>query len=409
MSNIEVIKRDGRIEDFDHSKIARTITDAAFAVGGDDPELAEEIAEQVEDWIVESDIQSLTSESLQSIVEEVLIKRGHDKTAKEYILEGDARRRQREMNTEIMRSIEDITFSDPSNSDVKRENANIDSSTAMGVMLKYGSESAKKFNLMTVVSNKVSSAHINGDIHIHDLDFYTLTETCLSKDAVLNIAENGKEYDITFGELMRHVTKDIFGSNGIVLDRVYDLTGYDILIKSFGMYVKVKNIVMHSSVGKRVLRIWLQDGKNIELTSDHKIVTMDNGISLDKRAEDIVVGDLVNTNTDEFVAVKQIEEIDYTACVYDMETENHYFTANGINVHNCCQIPLDKLFKNGFNTGHGFLREPGNIRTAGALAAIAIQSNQNDQHKRVHNFGIDCVTDLCLCEVIHADKTSLTT
>jgi ribonucleoside-triphosphate reductase len=46
----------------------------------------------------------------------------------------------------------------------------------------------------------------------------------------------------------------------------------------------------------------------------------------------------------------------------------------------CCQIPLDKLFKDGFNTGHGFLREPGSIRTAGALAAIAIQSNQNDQH-----------------------------
>ena len=46
----------------------------------------------------------------------------------------------------------------------------------------------------------------------------------------------------------------------------------------------------------------------------------------------------------------------------------------------CCQIDLSKLFKNGFSTGHGFLREPQDITSYGALAAIAIQSNQNDQH-----------------------------
>lgn len=46
----------------------------------------------------------------------------------------------------------------------------------------------------------------------------------------------------------------------------------------------------------------------------------------------------------------------------------------------CCQINLDKLFDGGFSTGHGFLREPNSIMSYGALAAIAIQSNQNDQH-----------------------------
>lgn len=45
---------------------------------------------------------------------------------------------------------------------------------------------------------------------------------------------------------------------------------------------------------------------------------------------------------------------------------------------NCCQIDLGKLFKGGFSTGHGFLREPNSIRSASALACIAIQSNQND-------------------------------
>ena len=46
----------------------------------------------------------------------------------------------------------------------------------------------------------------------------------------------------------------------------------------------------------------------------------------------------------------------------------------------CCQIDLLKLFKGGFSTGHGFLREPNDIMSYAALAAIAIQSNQNDQH-----------------------------
>lgn len=46
----------------------------------------------------------------------------------------------------------------------------------------------------------------------------------------------------------------------------------------------------------------------------------------------------------------------------------------------CCQINIDKLFDGGFSTGHGFLREPNSIMSYGALAAIAIQSNQNDQH-----------------------------
>ena len=46
----------------------------------------------------------------------------------------------------------------------------------------------------------------------------------------------------------------------------------------------------------------------------------------------------------------------------------------------CMQIDLNKLFKNGFSTGHGHLREPNDIMSYSALAAIAIQSNQNDQH-----------------------------
>jgi anaerobic ribonucleoside-triphosphate reductase len=54
----------------------------------------------------------------------------------------------------------------------------------------------------------------------------------------------------------------------------------------------------------------------------------------------------------------------------------------------CCQIDLIRLFRGGFSTGHGYLREPQGIASYAALAAIAIQSNQNDQHggQSVPNF-----------------------
>ena len=76
----------------------------------------------------------------------------------------------------------DITFSDARDSDIKRENANIDGDTAMGTMLKYGTEGAKQFNEMFVLKPQHAKAHIDGDIHIHDMDFLTLTTTCTQID-----------------------------------------------------------------------------------------------------------------------------------------------------------------------------------------------------------------------------------
>lgn len=170
-------------------------------------------------------------EEIQDAVEKVLIEHGHARTAKDYILYRAERSRIREMNTRLMKVYEDLTFKGAQENDLKRENANIDGDTAMGTMLKYGSEGAKRFYEMFVLHPAHAKAHADGDIHIHDVDFLTLTTTC-------------------------------------------------------------------------------------------------------------------------------------------------------------CQIDLIKLFRGGFSTGHGFLREPNDIQSYSALACIAIQSNQNDQHggQSVPNF-----------------------
>ena len=123
-------------------------------------------------------------EEVQDTVERVLIENGFVRTAKSYILYRAERSRIREMNTRLMRIYEDITNKAAVDSDIKRENANINGDTAMGAMLKYGSEGAKQFNLMFVLKPEHAAAHRNGDIHIHDMDFLTLTTTCCQIDLI---------------------------------------------------------------------------------------------------------------------------------------------------------------------------------------------------------------------------------
>lgn len=183
-----IIKRDGRKEKFNISKIENAIFKAAKSIGGKDKELAKSLALKVEEKL--KDNETPTVEEIQDVVEKTLIEEGHAQTAKEYILYREERTRQREMNTRIMKTYEKLTFQDAKDNDVKRENANVNADTAMGTMLKYGSEGAKAFYEMFVLKPEHSKAHINGDIHIHDLDFLTLTTTCCQID-LLKLFKDG--------------------------------------------------------------------------------------------------------------------------------------------------------------------------------------------------------------------------
>ena len=181
----KIVKRDGRTVDFDIDKIAEAIYKAAKVLGGNDREMATYLAKQVELYLLEVCHNSTpTVEQIQDAVEKILIEAGHARTAKEYIIYRAERTRVRDMNTKLMRIYEDLTFKEAAENDVKRENANIDGNTAMGTMLKYGSEGAKEFYKMYVIDPKFAKAHEEGDIHIHDMDFYTLTMTCCQIDLV---------------------------------------------------------------------------------------------------------------------------------------------------------------------------------------------------------------------------------
>lgn len=180
-----IVKRDGRKVPFNVEKIAKAIYKAAESVGGNDYDEATKIASSVCTYLEKENRKEFpTVEEVQDAVEHVLIEEGHAVTAKSYILYRAERTKQREMNSEIMKTYEQLTFSDAKDSNVKRENANVNADTAMGTMLKYGSEGAKKFYQMFVLKKEHADAHISGDIHIHDLDFLTLTTTCCQIDLI---------------------------------------------------------------------------------------------------------------------------------------------------------------------------------------------------------------------------------
>lgn len=187
----QIQKRDGRYVNFDIEKIAAAI-EKAFAATGEDEHFhnTRELSEQVYDILMRQGETSPEIEHIQDTVEQVLIENGFTRTSKAYILYRAKRNQSREMKTRLMRVYEDLTFKDSQDSNLKRENANIDCDTAMGTMLRYGSEGAKQFNEMFVLAPKHTEAHKNGDIHIHDLDFLTLTTTCCQID-LLKLFKNG--------------------------------------------------------------------------------------------------------------------------------------------------------------------------------------------------------------------------
>ncbi len=219
-----IIKRDGRVVLYDESKIAAAILKALEAAGEGNAADAAVVANAVQ-----AKLEKLPEdmppqiEQIQDAVEHELMKKGYEGAAKAYILYRANRTRIRESNTSLMKTIDEITNLDARDSDMKRDNANIDGDTAMGSMLQIGTAGAKAYNELYLLTPEQARAYREGDIHIHDFDFYSLTTTC-------------------------------------------------------------------------------------------------------------------------------------------------------------CQIDILRLFKDGFSTGHGFLREPQSIQSYAALAAIAIQSNQNDQH-----------------------------
>ncbi|MBR2658938.1 anaerobic ribonucleoside triphosphate reductase, partial [Candidatus Saccharibacteria bacterium] len=188
-----IVKRDGKIVKFDPEKIVDAIAKAGLATEEFKAEKARSLAEKVLKK-AEEKITARTPnvEQIQDIVEEVLMESSYKKTARAYIRYRQERSRVRDAKSDLMMIYRTISHADASeDSDVKRSNANVDGNSAMGKMLQFGAEGSKVFAKSLLLRPDIAAAHDNGDIHIHDLDFYaTGTLTCCQSDPFV-MFENG--------------------------------------------------------------------------------------------------------------------------------------------------------------------------------------------------------------------------
>ena len=175
-------KRNGTPVPFDIKKISSAIHKAndAAMVEAISPLEFEKLVSEIVESIPHGQIPNV--EQIQDLVEEKLIEHGYAKTAKAYILYRAEHTKVRKTEADLVNIYRELTFTSAADADIKRENANIDADTSMGTMLKYGSEGANYFVDNYILPKDIAAAHINGDIHIHDKDFYMLTETCCQID-----------------------------------------------------------------------------------------------------------------------------------------------------------------------------------------------------------------------------------
>jgi ribonucleoside-triphosphate reductase len=178
----KIIKRDGRVVDFDVSKIENAIKKALISCNQSE-DFALELANKVSEKL-SGEVETPNVERVQDIVEQVLMQSGLNEVAKSYIIYRNKRLKVREMNSSLMKIFDEINSKSAEDSEIKKENANVNGDAPMGVMLKFGTEASKDYFHKFVINDVFSQAHKAGDIHIHDLDFYSLTTTCSQIDLI---------------------------------------------------------------------------------------------------------------------------------------------------------------------------------------------------------------------------------
>jgi ribonucleoside-triphosphate reductase len=182
----KITKRDGKLVDFNPDKIAKAILKAGIATEEFEGDIADQLAQKVLDR-AEKEIKTRipTVEQVQDIVEEVLKSSKYKKTAKAYVAYRSERTRIRNQKSRLFQAYDTISRAKARDANLKRDNANVDGDSAMGKMLQFGAESSKEFTKASLLDPKFAHAHDNGDIHIHDLDFYAMgTLTCTQTDPI---------------------------------------------------------------------------------------------------------------------------------------------------------------------------------------------------------------------------------
>lgn len=179
-----VLKRDGRIVGYNEEKIKAAIRKAMLQTPlGED----EALIQKISDRIGMGGREQMTVEEIQDRVELELMKSPRKEVAKKYIAYRDKRSIARRAKTRDMF----LEIIEAKNNDITRENANMNTDSPAGMMMKFASETTKPFVDDYLLSDEAREAVKGGYLHIHDKDYYpTKSLTCV-QHPLNHILENG--------------------------------------------------------------------------------------------------------------------------------------------------------------------------------------------------------------------------
>ena len=181
MTVTTVTKRAGHAVPYDRVKILNAIAGASKEyVHPMTPEEIEQVTTAVEGSF--GTRTEIAVEEIQDLVEKQLLAHGFYDIARRYITYRQRHAQRRLAQKHLTASYRDIFFADAVDSDLKRDNANINTDASMGIMLKLGAEGAKHFVDNYVLDERYAVADRENFIHIHDKDFSLITFNCCQID-----------------------------------------------------------------------------------------------------------------------------------------------------------------------------------------------------------------------------------
>jgi ribonucleoside-triphosphate reductase len=313
-------KRDGREVPFDESKITDAIFQAARAVGGEDRQTAMELTIEVLKMLKKKyNGQTFGVEDVQDVVEKVLIEAGHARTAKAYILYRDKRTRIRDAKSDLMDVVEEIL------EETSKENANISNSPS-AKMLQIASAASKKYYLTRLIPEEFSLAHQRGDIHIHDLDFYGKTLTCVPDFEYTLIRDRKGEVRRVKFDFFNELAESLGEAELIEGAQVWNLEGYQILGRKGWTSI---NKIMRRKLGEGecLYRIKTRKGLSLHLTGEHKVPVIRNGEEKLVQAREI-------TKKDKLLKARQEFDEQWEIPVLDLFIANKDRIPYGVTIRN---------------------------------------------------------------------------
>jgi len=197
---------------------------------------------------------------------------------------------------------------------------------------------------------------------------------------------DSKDIQKVYQSVLKRIEKEAKTKDKIEIEEIQDLieaelkqNGYDDVYKSFSEYRERRNQSRKSFADDKKIHKFLKTLENLGLKSADEEDSKRENANIDGNSP---MGSMLQygaTVSREFAKAYLMKpefanmHDEGVIHIHDMD-----FLAMGTTT--CCQIDLSRLYKNGFNTGHGYIRPPQDISTYSSLAAIVIQANQNDQH-----------------------------